>query len=271
MVSGQLALKPVLSLGFYHSSAPGIEAFPTSLSSIELAGLDQQLDQATKAKLRQLEDELRERVQLAPVLRARTKTSLNQAVEKAFKATAGYYMESAIIIWRALGHDYEKLTQLAERSSAELESFFFRKGELLKREDLVNALAGLRVLSKVGLRTILKERGQSPEARVPPLDYLNLVMGATFITACLLAYLKGEVPKARRGNLRELAQTLLGLSGEAYQQAVQTGLFDIPPPETVWFWSPDWQVGEVEAELDRRKGEVARFASAEELLADLRN
>ena len=37
-----------------------------------------------------------------------------------------------------------------------------------------------------------------------------------------------------------------------------------------WFWTPEWQAGEREADADRKKGRVKRFRSVEELVADLR-
>jgi AbrB family looped-hinge helix DNA binding protein len=37
-----------------------------------------------------------------------------------------------------------------------------------------------------------------------------------------------------------------------------------------WFWSPDWQDGEREADADRAAGRVENFASGEEFLGALR-
>jgi AbrB family looped-hinge helix DNA binding protein len=37
-----------------------------------------------------------------------------------------------------------------------------------------------------------------------------------------------------------------------------------------WFWTPDWQAGEREAEADRAAGRAETFASEEEFLAALR-
>ena len=36
-----------------------------------------------------------------------------------------------------------------------------------------------------------------------------------------------------------------------------------------WFWSPDWQAGEREADADRDAGQVESFDSGQELLAAL--
>jgi hypothetical protein len=37
-----------------------------------------------------------------------------------------------------------------------------------------------------------------------------------------------------------------------------------------WFWTPEWQAGEREAEADRAAGRIERFDSCEEFLATLR-
>jgi antitoxin PrlF len=37
-----------------------------------------------------------------------------------------------------------------------------------------------------------------------------------------------------------------------------------------WFWSPEWQAGEREADADRAAGKVESFSSDEELLGALR-
>jgi len=38
-----------------------------------------------------------------------------------------------------------------------------------------------------------------------------------------------------------------------------------------WFWSPEWQAGEREADADRAAGRVTTFASGEELVEGLRS
>jgi AbrB family looped-hinge helix DNA binding protein len=37
-----------------------------------------------------------------------------------------------------------------------------------------------------------------------------------------------------------------------------------------WFWTPEWQAGEREADADRRAGRMEAFASGEELIRALR-
>jgi AbrB family looped-hinge helix DNA binding protein len=38
-----------------------------------------------------------------------------------------------------------------------------------------------------------------------------------------------------------------------------------------WFWSPDWQAGERDADSDRASGNVEEFASGKELIGALRS
>lgn len=40
-------------------------------------------------------------------------------------------------------------------------------------------------------------------------------------------------------------------------------------PEQAWFWTPEWQKGELEADEDIRAGRTARYYSDEEFLAAL--
>jgi hypothetical protein len=40
-------------------------------------------------------------------------------------------------------------------------------------------------------------------------------------------------------------------------------------PDQAWFWSPEWQAAEREAEADLAAGRVERFDSAEAFLASL--
>lgn len=43
------------------------------------------------------------------------------------------------------------------------------------------------------------------------------------------------------------------------------------PREQAWFWSPEWQRKEIEAEKDLRNGQYEDFESVEDLLKDLHN
>lgn len=48
----------------------------------------------------------------------------------------------------------------------------------------------------------------------------------------------------------------------------------IPPederdPDQAWYWTPEWQAAEREADEDIKAGRVTRYATAEEFLASL--
>lgn len=67
-----------------------------------------------------------------------------------------------------------------------------------------------------------------------------------------------------------------GLSVDQVFEAVrrEDGVIELRPrtlidPSQAWFWSPEWQKREREADEDIAAGRVARFDSMEELFADL--
>ncbi len=43
------------------------------------------------------------------------------------------------------------------------------------------------------------------------------------------------------------------------------------PKDQVWFWTPEWQALEQEADEDMRKGRFKEFTNAEEAIASLRH
>jgi bifunctional DNA-binding transcriptional regulator/antitoxin component of YhaV-PrlF toxin-antitoxin module len=43
------------------------------------------------------------------------------------------------------------------------------------------------------------------------------------------------------------------------------------PKDQLWFWTPEWQKKEREADEDIAQGRVKEFASADELIADLKS
>ncbi|MEA3311702.1 MAG: AbrB/MazE/SpoVT family DNA-binding domain-containing protein [candidate division WOR-3 bacterium] len=63
--------------------------------------------------------------------------------------------------------------------------------------------------------------------------------------------------------------------GDLLEYEEQEGVILLKPrklidPSQAWFWTPEWQRREREAEEDIRAGQVKRSASAEELVEELR-
>lgn len=247
---------------------PAVEAFPTSLSVIRLAGLEDHLDAQTIARLQHIENRLQEEVPVALILTARSERGLERAFLRAYEVAADYYIESGILIWRSLNHDYAKLLRLSQASGKVVEKLFFEHAYRLERATFIKAVAGLRVLARIGDLAILADEKTAPESRNAPLEYLAQVTLATFVTWCLLKYIQGETRTARRLNLRALADFLLSVGSKAYQDALGANLYPSETERT--YWSPAWQEGEVEADLDKHLGAVKSFDSVDDLIRDLR-
>lgn len=247
---------------------PAVEAFPTSLSVVRLAGIEDHLDAQTIARLQQIENRLLNEVPVTPILTARSERSLERAFLRAYQVAVEYYVESGILIWRSLNHDYTKLLRLSQASGKVVEKLLFEHARRLERATFIRAVAGMRVLARVGDMVILAEEETALESRKAPIDYLSQMTLATFVTWCLLKYIQGETKTARRLNLRALAELLLSVGNEAYQYALQANLYANETERT--YWSPAWQQGEVEADLDRHLGAVKSFTSVDELIRDLR-
>jgi hypothetical protein len=247
---------------------PAVEAFPTNLSVIHLAGLDGNLDDQTTARLHELEKQLRASVDVAPILRMRTQRTFEEAFKREYRKAVSYYIESGILVWRALDYDYSRLLGLSQTSCATIDSLFFTHARKLERETFISSVTSLRALAKVGEWVILSE--ESDEISMPPLDYLDKAVLATFLTWCILAYLTEEVRNARRDNLKALSDSLLAIGDSAYQEAIKAGIHIRAKESHHWYWSPSWQEGEVEADLDKHVGDLETFASVEELVQDLR-
>lgn len=245
-----------------------LEAFPASLPIAGLPGLGEHLSDETIAKLRDIEGLLRKEVRVEPILRARTERGLEKAFADAWEMAVGYYIKSGILIWRALGHDYTKLLHLSRVSGKAVDRLFFQNARRLERDTFIKVVAGLRVLGRVGEGITQAEGKTEPAKRTMPVGYLGQVTLATFVTWCFLAYFQSDVKKARRANLRALAQLLRDIGDAAYKDAVQQGLYLMDAERA--YWSPAWQEGEVEADLDVHLGGVKSFGSVEDLLRDLR-
>jgi hypothetical protein len=242
-----------------------IDVFPVSLSMIHAAGLGEFLSDETVRKLKHIESDLQENVSVSAVLQAPTDGELLSRFQEALASAAGYYIQSGVAVWQDLGLDYAKLVELTRVSCRLIEGQFFEHRKRLSRPIFVISVASLRVMREVGRLVTEEQEDTSPGN--PPMDYLEHAIFSTFIIWCLLVYLRGNVKGVRRNNVKELAEALFSTSREAYREAAERGLFKSEAKAS--FWSPDWQKGEVEADLDERDGEVKSFSSAEDLIEDL--
>ena len=102
-----------------------MEAFPTSLSVVHLAGLERELDGETIERLRTIELQFSETVSVTPILRARTTTTLENAFIREYRAVVGYYIESGILVYRSLNSGYGKLLRLSQSSCAKIDDLCF--------------------------------------------------------------------------------------------------------------------------------------------------
>jgi len=74
-----------------------------------------------------------------------------------------------------------------------------------------------------------------------------------------------KISKALR--LRKGDHMLMRLTG-ARVEMIPVSLV---PKDQLWFWSPEWQKKEQEADADIAHGKVREFSSVEELLQDLKS
>lgn len=249
----------------WFSVPPG--AYPTGLV-LEVFG---QLDERAAIRLRQIEQELTERAPTAPALRASSDDQCILEFVNALLVAEDYYKESGTIIWRALDHDYQKLLHLSANSTEVLEREFLEHGTHLKPLTFIDAVASLRILAKVGEWVILSEKQKIDNKLELPGDFLFLFMVATFLTSCLLDHIRKTVRGAKPRNLRTLAKGLMEIACTAHQMALDQSLPQAVGEENLWYWSPNWQAGEAEADLDRLRGRVKRFSSAEHLIQSLKS
>lgn len=71
----------------------------------------------------------------------------------------------------------------------------------------------------------------------------------------------------------KVRQALRLKSGDTLEIYVIDGHILMRPardPEQAWFWTPEWQAKEREADEDFQAGRFQSFASVEDLIADLR-
>jgi hypothetical protein len=241
-------------------------AYPTGLAS----EVFEQLDERAANRLRQIEQELAEHAPTAPALRASSNEQLFSRAMDALMVAEDYYIESGTIIWRALDHDYQRLLNLSANSTEVVEREFLEHATHLKPLTFIDAVASLRVLAKVGEWVILSEKKKTDNKRELPVEFLLHFMMATFLTSCLLDHIRKTVRGAKPRNLRTLAKFLMEIACSAYRMALDQSLPQAVGEENHWYWSPNWQEGEAEADLDRLRGRIDRFGSAEHLIQSLK-
>lgn len=237
-------------------------------SAIQTAGLGSWLDAKSAARLQELEKEMWTKLQISPVLLAWTEQGLQRAFEKAFKVAATYFIESAVIIWRALGHNHDKLRRLSQASCQNIEKELFRYSGRLENETFIKVVAGVRAWGRVGEWIIIADEKKKIDERL--VDYLFDSMVTSFIVLSFLAYLRGEIKRARKSNLKVLAEALWETAERGYEDAIHSKLHEIASETQFWYWSPRYQEGEVEADLDRQLGRMKRLKSVDDLIQDLR-
>ncbi len=242
-----------------------IDVFPVSLSMIHAAGLGEYLSDQTVQKLRHIEGDLQQNVQVSGVLQAPSEQEMVSRFDDALTLATTYYVQSGIAIWQDLKLDYTKLMNLTRVSCGLIEDQLFRNRRKLGRSSLVVTVAGVRVLREVG-RLHTEAQEHAPPGN-PPLGYLAYAVYSTFALWCLLVYLQENIENVRRSNVTKLVEFLFLVAKEAYRDALEQGLFE--SEARAEFWSPDWQKGEVEADLDERDRRVKTFNSVKELIKDL--
>jgi hypothetical protein len=232
-----------------------------------MAGLAKYLSEEAVVKLEEIEHNFSNNIEIAPILQAPNEDDLKTALNRGYGVAIEYYVEAGIIIWRALEHDYLKLLSLTETSTELIEKTFFIHVKRLDPDVFTMVVAALRVLREVGNRITREQEKAPPEDQAPPMKYLVQVIFSTLLLSCFLAYLHGDVKKARRDNLKILADELFSGVVEVFHEAQERNLFRNEADES--FWNPNWQKGEVEADLDKQLGRVTTYDSVEDLLRAL--
>ncbi len=74
---------------------------------------------------------------------------------------------------------------------------------------------------------------------------------------------------------REVTRKLRLNEGDDLELRVQDGRIELVPlaqipRDQLWFWTPEWQAMEREADADKAAGRVKRFKSAKALIASLK-
>ena len=91
----------------------------------------------------------------------------------------------------------------------------------------------------------------------------------TFLAWCLAAYLTGQAKRATKENIDSISEAVKELTEEILAQALKERLPLLVGETQKWFWTVEWQGGEVEADLDKHLNRVQRFDSAHDLIQGL--
>ena len=101
------------------------------------------------------------------------------------------------------------------------------------------------------------------------MDYLSRIALVTFLTWRLVAYLTGQAKRATKENNDGISEALKELTEEILAQTLKERLPLLVGETQKWFWTVEWQGGEVEADLDKHLNRVQRFDSAHDLIQGL--
>ncbi len=164
---------------------------------------------------------------------------------------------------KATNNDFEKLQALSDSCSEAMTALFLKNSALLPRPTFVKATAALRVLNKIEER----ERNRASSAQ-PYFAHPEILLYFAMLSSVLTAFREGRTTPSASPSLRILVNGLFGLAQERFQDAVTRGLLKTEAEAD--FWSPRWQKGEVEAEIDESLGHVKHFTSVGSLINDLR-
>ena len=127
------------------------------------------------------------------------------------------------------------------------------------------------------------DEGRALNIRVPqsPLEHLRLSVAMTFGdgTVSLRAIDVGVVAEGNTaqdafGRLIAVTRERLATSEDARAELLRyppTTWFRFVPPNQAYYWTPEWQEGEAEAEREIRRGEIRRFTNLKDALRWLDN
>jgi len=104
-----------------------------------------------------------------------------------------------------------------------------------------------------------------------PEYLIEYALPASFIVWVLRRYFEqvDSPDKTAQRNLSELSHAQFLLAAKAYQLALNEKLASQAKEQAAWYWAPNWQLSEAEADLDQREGRSDEFESVEQLLSNM--